>query len=68
MNDRIVVNWLVKMWFLTGSMDKEDEVLRQLQVERPLYEQSALNRAYNYEKPKSSCEYIFTVISLIIYI
>ncbi|XP_015514317.1 solute carrier family 26 member 6-like isoform X1 [Neodiprion virginianus] len=37
-----------------GSMDKEDEVLRHLQVERPLYEQDALNKAYHYEKPKHS--------------
>ncbi|XP_046743379.1 solute carrier family 26 member 6-like isoform X3 [Diprion similis] len=44
----------IKSYSAEGSMDKEDEVLRQLQVERPLYEQDALNRAYHYERPKNS--------------
>ncbi|XP_015604071.1 solute carrier family 26 member 6 isoform X2 [Cephus cinctus] len=37
-----------------GSMGKEHDVLQELQVERPLYEQEALNEAYHYEKPKVS--------------
>ncbi|XP_024945220.1 solute carrier family 26 member 6 isoform X6 [Cephus cinctus] len=36
------------------GMGKEHDVLQELQVERPLYEQEALNEAYHYEKPKVS--------------
>ncbi|XP_012269237.2 solute carrier family 26 member 6-like isoform X2 [Athalia rosae] len=48
------VNIIRQKWLINRSMDKEDRALRQLHVNRPLYEQDALNRAYHYEKPKSS--------------
>lgn len=34
-------------------MEKHDALL-QVQIERPIYEQEALNDDYNYEKPKIS--------------
>ncbi|KAK2579316.1 hypothetical protein KPH14_008268 [Odynerus spinipes] len=35
-------------------MEKQDDVLLHLRVERPLYEQEALNVDYHYEKPRRS--------------
>ncbi|KAI4489871.1 PREDICTED: solute carrier family 26 member 10 [Polistes canadensis] len=35
-------------------MEKQDDVLLQLRVERPLYEQEALNLDYHYERPRTS--------------
>ncbi|KAI4502188.1 hypothetical protein M0802_002870 [Mischocyttarus mexicanus] len=35
-------------------MEKQDDVLLQLRVERPLYEQEALNVDYHYERPRTS--------------
>lgn len=36
--------------------EKHEDILLQLHIERPLYEQEALNEAFSYERPQGSCK------------